>query len=266
VLWLLIGLAALGGLTSWVRPDAGSAVDPPVAGSPAGDQSWAAAGFGARFVAVYLATGPADGTLGSFLGYESDLQRTGPASPEVPDVSVVDLEPVDGGYWAVTVAATTSRGEGFWRVGVAARDGGFVVAALPTPVAAPAAAGDPVELATAAMKAPDPNGPDVQAVAGFVAAYLCGDGDLSRYLAPGVVLEPLGAQCDEVEVDRWGSSPLADGQQVVLSEVLLDPGLNGRRVTLPLVLARRGDRWEIKQLLVAPAIAASSDGGAEVVG
>jgi hypothetical protein len=205
VLWVLIGLAALGGLTSWMRHDAGSPANTPAASPPAGDQSWAAAGFGARFVAAYLATGPDDGTLGSFLGYEPDLQQTGAASPEVPDVSVVDLELIEDSYWAVTVAAATSRGEGFWRVGVAARDGGFAVAALPTPIAAPATAGDPVELATAAMKAPDPNGPEVQAVAGFVAAYLCGDGDLSRYLAPGVVLEPLPVQCGQVQVDRWGS-------------------------------------------------------------
>lgn len=143
-------------------------------------------------------------------------------------------------------------------MGVAKQDGRLVITALPTPVPA-SSAGDPVELLPSLSAVPGEDDPLVQTVTGFVAAYSCGDGDIARYVAPGVELEAVKpAICQTVRVDRWGAWQQSSDRQVVLAEVLLDSGPDSRRVAFPLVLARRADRWEVEQLLLAPAIAGAS--------
>lgn len=260
VLWVLVILGALGGVTSWTRgrPSIAPTTADPVADTSAG---WEAAGFAARFVEVYLSAGE-DG-LGPFLGAEVAVPGQAGVEGEPPQVqleeaSVAGLQPAGPGYWAVTVFTRGTGGERYWRVGVAERADGLVVAALPTPVAAPTP-GEAVELAPEPVEVPVSGDPMASTVAGFAAAYACGEGDLDRYVVPGATIDPIRPPiCQAVRMDRWGVLPQADGRQVVLSEVLLDPGPEARRVALPLVLSRRGDRWEVAQLLAAPVIAGAS--------
>lgn len=257
VLWLLVILGALGGATTWTRSTTQPPAAAPSAEGVSAKDGWAAAGFGARFVAAYLAAEQGDEErLASFFGDGPDVPVGGAGGDGyASDVSVAGLEHLGNGYWAVTVSARSSGGEEFWRVGVATRDGRLTVAALPTPVAAPTA-GEPVELSPALSGIPATDDPAVQAVDGFVSAYTCGDGDLARYLAPGVEVDPVRPpMCSEAAVDRWSARQEDEGRQVVTAEVVLDPGSSPRRVAFPLVLARRGGRWEVAELLAAPAIA-----------
>lgn len=261
VLWLVVLAAVFGGLGAWFRR-----VEPPatVTGDhgEALEQAWAAAGFGERFVAAYLAAGPDDdGSLAGFLGYSPDLPATDPAgSGSTPGpAEAVGVEAVADDYWAVTVAVGQAGIEQFWRVGVQGRDGHLVASALPTPVAGPSV-GERVDLAVEVAEAPPADEPSAQALAGFVLAYLCGQGELSRYLAPGVALDPVPALCREAEIVRWGTGANdTDGLRVV-AEVVLDPGPTARLVGLAVDLARRDGRWEVAELLPAPPLADDGDG------
>jgi hypothetical protein len=69
LLWVLVALAATGGASSWFRS---SDSTPPVISQQAESvgPSWAAVGFGQRFVATYLAARPeTESSLAAFLGF-----------------------------------------------------------------------------------------------------------------------------------------------------------------------------------------------------
>lgn len=251
-LWALVGVAAISGIAAFVRP-----VPPPASGGPAGPEpgevtsaSWAAAGFAERFVAAYLAASDG-GELEEFLGYSPELRPSvdDGARSAPPVVRAVAVEPLGGGYWAVTVAA----GAGWWRVGVTEASG-WVASGLPAPVAGPAAATERVDLSVPLMETPPADDTAVDTMAGFLAAYACGAGELSRYLRPGVVVAAVEpAVCTEVELTRWGAAPGAsESAQTVVVDAVLDPRESARTVTYVAELSMRGGRWEIAGLLAAP--------------
>lgn len=253
VLWGLIAVAAVGGMLGVVRPIPAPPAEHSSAGSPAAavSEAWAAGGFGARAVAAYLGPG-GEGGFAAFLG-----DRLAGAAPDhgaggVPPVAVVAVDRAVPGYWAVTVAADGQAGrEEFWRIGVASEDGRLVATGLPTPVAAPAV-GERPELAVM-WETPPVDDPVAATVTGWIAAYVCGQGDVSRWLAPGVELTAVRPPvCEEVRLDRWGTRAEGADRVLVVTEAALHPGASERRVTFALVLARRDGRWEVAELLSAP--------------
>jgi hypothetical protein len=169
-------------------------------------------------------------------------------------VAVVGVELVGERYWAVTVATGPVTDPRFWRVGVLASKGRLVAAGMPAPVAGPAARERAVMSVT--MSPPPVDAPEVQTVAGFAAAYMCGQGELGRYLAPGLEVGTVSpAVCSAVRVQRWGSRELGAGRLEGVAELVLDPGPSARLVTTAVVLARRDGRWEIAEVLPAPPLA-----------
>lgn len=252
-LWALVSLAAVGGVTALLRPSAPA--PSPLSAAPAESVSdaWAAASFGERFVVAYLVAGPeSDVDLSAFMAETPDLPATRPPVPLDGPVVAVGVEQIDAGYWAVTVAAGKPGAERFWRVGVVRADGRMVATALPTPVAGPAR-GELPERLVEQSEAPPVGDPAVDAFAGWVAAYACGQGDATRYLAPGVSLPAVSPPlCSEARLEDWGSVIDAKGRRHVVAEVVLDPGPDAQRVSFAAVLVEREGRWEITELLPAP--------------
>jgi hypothetical protein len=266
-LWAMVVLGAIGGVTALAGRSTGPSeyARPTPSGAITADVL-AVAGFAERFVAAYLAAEPGtEDDLAGFLGYTPELpSNTEPVRPAAT-VRVVGAEAMNGRYWAVTVAAAETGREVFWRVGVLHGEGRLVAIGPPTPVAAPSD-GDRPELVVGVSEVPPVDDPVVATVAGWVAAYACGQGDASRYLAPGVDVDPVTPPvCSQARLDRWGSDADGPGRVTVVTEAVLTEGGAERRVSFALVLARRGGRWEIAELLGAPPLAGSGEGGEEVV-
>jgi hypothetical protein len=253
-LWLLVGLAALGGLVGLVRPAPAAPRQAAQTEAPYSivSDAWAAAGFGSRTVAAYLGTDDRGEGGGDFAGFLGDGSAPpGRLADGVPQVAVVAVERAGEHYWAVTTAARGAGGEEFWQVGVANRRGRLVATGLPTPIGAPPVADRP-ELAVAPSETPPADDPVVETVRGWVEAYACGQGDVSPWLAPGVhmsgVTPPL---CSGVRLDRWGTQSHGEHRLVVVTEATLDRAAPERRVAFALSLARRDGRWEVAELLPA---------------
>lgn len=261
-LWLLVALAGAGGVASVLAPGRSS-----MPAEDDGDEERLvvasevvqAAGFAERFVTAYLAAASGDDAgLEAFLGYRPELPA-GQAPAAATTVRVAAAEPIRESYWAVTTAAGEPGRERFWRVGVLRRPAGLIATGLPTPVGAPAVGAEP-ELAVSMSEVPPSGDPIGETVAGWVAAYACGRGDASRYLAPGVVLDPVTPPvCNEARLERWGASePDARGRVTVVTNAVLGEGGSERTASFAVVLARRGDRWEVAELLGGPPLAGGS--------
>lgn len=291
LLWVLVILAAYGGITAWMGAGDSSGADvvvPEPGEVP--DGRWAAAGFAERYVTAYLATGSDGSVLSPYLGYTPDLPPTADSATVTGPVRAVDVQRAEDrpDYWSVTVAVGNpvsvagdstgasgdtveseagegaTGGESFWQAAVDTSGGQPVAVGLPAPVAGPP---DPDRrpVATSLSQAPS-NDPAVESVEGFLAAYLCGAPDLDRYLHPEAVLVAGDrAVCNSVEVVRWGSVKAASGggggeteatnseeRQTVVAEVEFDSGNQARRATYGLTLAQRDGRWEVAALLPAP--------------
>lgn len=255
-LWLLVATAAIGGVVGLVRPAPVPPGERTSARSPSAtvSEAWAAGGFGVRAVAAYLVADDTGGeaAMAGFLGEGSSSTVPDREAADAPPVAVVAVDPAGAGYWAVTVAAGEAGGEEFWRVGVAIRRGRLVATGLPTPVTAPPI-GEPPELVVTSWVTPPTDDPAVEAVTGWAAAYVCGQGDVSRWTAPGVRLDAVSpALCSEVRLDRWATRPDGEDRLLAVSEAVLDPGASERRVSFAVVLGRRDGRWEVAELLPAP--------------
>jgi hypothetical protein len=260
-LWALVSLAAVGGVTALLRPSP-QVPSSPLSAAPAASVSdaWAAASFGERFMVAYLVARPdGDVDLSAFMAEAPDLPATQPPRPLEGPALAVGVEQIDAGYWAVTVAAGQPGAEQFWWVGVVREDGHLVATALPTPVAGPTV-GERPERLVEQSEAPPVGDPAVDAFAGWVAAYACGQGDATRYLAPDVSLPAVSPPlCTEARLEDWGSVIDEQGRRHVVAEVVLDLGSEARRVSFAAVLVEREGRWEITELLAAPELSASGE-------
>lgn len=108
LLWVLVIVAAYGGVSAWLRPGSSAATETmPASPGEVADGRWAAAGFAERYVAAYLAAGSDGAGLAPYLGYSPDLP--GNAEPASTTEPVRMVEVVRGhdertDYWSVTVA------------------------------------------------------------------------------------------------------------------------------------------------------------------
>lgn len=288
VLWVLVILAAYGGITTLLGSGSSSSGDvaAPLPGDVP-DGRWAAAGFAERYVTAYFIAGSDGSVLAPYLGYSPELPATAAPATSTGPVRTVEVTRADSNrpdYWSVTVAvgdpaggestsaaagadgedetgsADTPRGETFWQVGIDTSGDQPVAAGLPAPVAGPP---EPDEAPVAvSLSQPPTNDPAVESVQGFLAAYLCGAADLDRYLHPEAVLRAVNPPvCQQIQVSRWGSAPVpgsgdegSEPRQTVVAEVVLDSGARARRATYGLTLAQRDGRWEVAELLPAPPI------------
>jgi Conjugative transposon protein TcpC len=257
LLWALVVLAAAGGIYAFVRSPSGSASETSSSGTDTMSESvWAASGFAERYVSTYLLAGADGRHLTPFLGYTPELPPTQqPVEPAAP-ARVVDVQAAGDEYWSITVAVGPPGQERYWRAAVDTRGGQPVAVGLPTAVAGPAEEVERVDL-DLNLAQPPTDDPVAETMTGFLGAYLCGQGDLSRYLRPGLTLTAADpAVCSQVELVRWGTSDTEADTRTVVAEVRLISGSGDAATTLGSTytaeMARRDGRWEVAELLPAP--------------
>lgn len=247
-LWVLIALAAAGGLRALVSgvPRAAPAVAPN-----------AAAGFAEMYVAAFLEAGAGqEATLRAYYPGALDLHGVVPSGRYASHTATVATSEPSPGYWAVTVAAEVlvaapggyqRAGTHYYRVGVASASGALVATSLPAEVPAPVPAPLP-PLAPASLAIPPGDAVKV-AVQRFFDAYLAGNG------IPGAGVSPVTpAPYASVAVVAMAAGPAgASGSRTVRAEVAAtDAG--GLRVVLDywFRLGSRNGTPTVTALLEAP--------------
>ena len=230
------------------------------------------------------AEGFAELFVAAFLSFDEDTELAAPldASPvraEEQDwlaARTVSLgaEEMAPGYFAVTVAADLRAkdpdaseqpswlpvGTRFYTVGIVETGSGWVATGPPSLVTTPSAGIPPELLVERLAGLSDVPGLE-EAVTRFLAAYLTGDGELTRYTSPGSPLSavqppPFAA----VEIVEAGSVLASDGDRQVVALVVGTDG-SGRTQLLEyaLMLSERDGRWEVAELLPAPSLATAND-------
>ncbi|TYB48561.1 conjugal transfer protein [Actinomadura chibensis] len=285
-LWGLVGCGPAALLLAAAKPAA------PESGPAVAEARRSAAGpsgFAELYVAAYLRAGTGDTSLKLFFPDAPPVSNP-PEQRTVGRTVTTGAREVAPGYWSVTVAADVAAkdragtlvatGVHYFRVAVfalgdaaaggAGRGGtptGYVAAALPAEVAAPATGTAP-DLGYDTRRRIS-GGPLADTVRQALAAYLGGAGDLSRYLTPGTDLRPIvPAPYRRVELggvalsgdlpDADGAVP-ADGTRArVLAEVeAVDDADRRWPLTYALTVTARAGRWEIAALDDVPRLGGS---------
>lgn len=244
---------------------AAAAADPPA-------DSSGAAGFAELFISVYLVAGE-DSTTGldTFVdGVALDGVEAG--SWSVVRTTSLGATEIAPGYFAVTVAAeliaratgtdSTSAPEPFgtlfYSVGVAETDSGWAVVALPSLIPAPGRAIAPDLLVDRLDGIDDPG---LQAMVGrFLSAYLTGDSELARYVAPSAAVSQVNPPpFTAVEVLRSGIATDPGGRTVVtvVARATDDAG-RAQLLEFWLAVSQRDGRWEVAEVLPAPPLASNN--------
>jgi len=290
-LWCAIIAGPLLGLAAFARGGGSATAADDTA--PAIRSGAAPAGVASLYVGAWLAAG--SGTEDSVRTYFPQLGRL-PDEPNkhsatrlVP-VEVVEVSP---GYWSVTVAAQVATqtergwvdtGVHYYRVPIRVLGGpeaggegepggptGYVATGLPAEVGPPAGL-EPVQVDYPRHRSADSSDPVADAVSRFLAAYLLGDGELTRYVSPGSALGPVSPSpytkltvrdlfTDESTAGGGGDrDPDRDGTELaVLATVdATDRYATVRQLGYALTLTSRDGRWEVSALDSAPALAADA--------
>ena len=233
-----------------------------------------AEGFAELFIATYLGAGE-DATegLSAFLdGVALDGVKGG--SWSVKTTTSLGAQEVASGYYAVTVAAevvaadTDGEGQPVWvpvgtryySVGVAETASGWKVVGLPSLMPAPVGAPAP-ELLIDRSGGLDTTPGLHQMLSRFLAAYLGGEGELTRYTTPSSPIAPVHPPpFAGVEILEAGMVATADGV-IEVAVLVRAADIAGRAQILQyaLVVEQRDGRWEVSRLLPAPALVAASE-------
>lgn len=228
-------------------------------------------GFAELFISAYLAAGEGSTTgLDRFVdGVALDGVEAG--SWSVVSATSLGATEIAPGYFAVTVAAeliagatgsdsSSSEAVGtlFYSVGVAETDFGWTVVALPSLIPAPDRATAPDLLVDRLDGIDDPG---LQAMVGrFLSAYLTGDSELARYVAPSAPVSPVHPPpFTAVEVLRSGMAKDPAGRTVVtvVARATDDAG-RAQLVEFWLAVSQRDGRWEVAEVLPAPPLASNN--------
>jgi hypothetical protein len=229
-------------------------------------------GFAELFIAAYLGAGEdlTDG-LGSFLdGVSLDGVESG--SWSATRTTSLGASEVSPGYYAVTVAAEVVAAEGetgghpvwvpagtrFYSVGVAETATGWAITGLPTLMPAPAGATAPDRLIDR-LEGLDATPGLEEMLSRFLAAYLAGDGELTRYTSPSSPIVPIQpASFSGVEILQAGMAEASGGPTEVAVVVrAVDSAGRAQLLEYALVVEQRDGRWEVSELLPAPPVGSS---------
>jgi len=261
-LWGLVGLAAIGGVAGLLRPT--GVESRPTAGPIEWPVPAHVTGFAEYAVRTWLAATPgvADPLAALFLDPPelSDQRAVRPVA-----VSAIGARLEEDGYWAVTVAAFVESLEApvgssttlYFEIGVVESDGGLAAAAAPAIVGAPRSevgGRGPVPIS-----APEAEDPIAATLDGFFRSLLVGDGELSRYLAPGTVINAV-VPAPFVHTEVTGLSTRRAEHEVVVRVELGATAADGSGWTLgyEVWLAERDARWEVASMSGAPALTSAT--------
>jgi hypothetical protein len=286
-LWGAVAFGCVGGLVAMVRPSDGGA-EPVATTSDDAIVPAAVAGTAERIVAEWLTATEADSERMEDLFVEvPSIGNPGAQVLEVRDVTTVSGRRLADGYWAVTVAADVvdaepeegdpgateaameeaaggvpeeelSR-EGTWYldVGIVGQvDGGLVGLAAPAVMPGPPAAEPEWNVGDVTFGDASEGDPVATTVQGFLSAMLTGDGDPSRYAAPGAQMRAANpAPFADVTVQEIATDEMEDGRLWVLAQVVgTTRGGVSQIFVYDLIVAQRVDRWEVDTLSGVPTV------------
>jgi hypothetical protein len=270
-LWTAVVLGCLGGIVGAVRPSAEAAApvveqfdDGAVVPAPV-------AGVAELAVGAWLtATVDDEERLDALFVENVSTRDIESERLTVAQLTIVAGRQVEDGYWAVTVAAdvaevasapavpgeppATSTTTWFVEVGVVGEvDGGLSALTTPAVLPAPPAVAEEWQSNTSG-RSPEQNDPVVATVQGFLAALLTGEGDPSRYLAPGETIAAADpAPFAELVVLEMAITDLDDGRARVWTQVqVTTPGGSRQVVAYEVLVAQRVDRWEVVEISGVP--------------
>jgi hypothetical protein len=264
----LVGIAHLSAINSRLEvvESAAAPADPPA-------DSRGVTGFAEMFIAAYFDAG--EGSTTGLDGFVDGVALEGvqPRSWSVVRTVSLGAEELAPGYFAVMVAveliALSSGGDPvvapepvgtlFYSVAVAEDESGWTVVGLPSLMPAPNRVSAPDLLVDRLDGIDDSTLADM--VARFLSAYLTGDGELTRYLAPSssiVPVHPAPFTASEV----LGSGTAEDPQEGTVVGVVAranDDAGRGQILEFWLAVSQRDGRWEVTEILPAPPLATSNN-------
>src|SRR5262245_9092654 len=290
-LWCAVIAGPLLGLAAFAHD--GGAASAANQAAPEIRSGTAPVGVASLYLAAWLSAGSGtEETVRAYypqLGSLPDEPNRHSAIRLVP-VAVVEVSP---GYWSVTVAAQVATrtergwvdtGVHYYRVPIRVLGGpeaggegkpggptGYVATGLPAEGVGPSGL-EPGEGEYPRHRAADPADPVADSVGRFLAAYLLGDGELTRYVSPGSELSPISPapytdlvlrdlSTDESGGTGLGRGPDRDGTRLaVLATVdATDRYATTRQLSYALTLTSRDGRWEVSALDPAPALATGAE-------
>jgi hypothetical protein len=273
-LWSLVVVGFLGGVVGLLRPSQAAPARVRDTGAQQAEAGRDVAGFAEFAVGEWLEVD--DDTAGRVDALFLDKPRDpGPdiTTRQVRRLSAVRTRRIDASYWAVTVAAEVveqSRETGalpatpwYVEIGVVlGRDGTLAAAATPAIVAPPPTVPPGVAVEDSRRVVPGRDDPVAATVQGFLTALLTGTGDVSRYLAPGVVLAPANpAPFVEVQLEHVGITDIDEdvALRVRVGAIGTTPAGGRQATSYELTMAQRAGRWEIRAMSGAPTLTATDD-------
>ncbi|GAA1438980.1 conjugal transfer protein [Nocardiopsis tropica] len=228
----------------------------------------AVAGWAERVITAYV-EGDIDTVRANFPTI-SDRQLEALPTPttEATRISTVAVDQIADEEWAVTVAVyprredPTSPAVRHLQLAVHGTNASWAALTLPTEVGAWGPTDVP-ELAYASRRLADSRLTD--AVQGWAAAYLIGDGELDRYMAPEATYPPITMAHTAVEIDgvypaqaqeETATAPPGDGDTVPVLVDLTVTTTDGQTwpMSYVLELTSRSQRWEISAVATPPLI------------
>lgn len=250
-LWAVVELSDLADRMDLVG--AATTVEPPADTGPV-------EGFAELYVTSYLTSDPGS----------AERVVNGESRRVLRTVSL-GAESIDSGYYAVTVAVELEADQSnsvpveatgslasmvVYRVGVVEADGDWSPVGPPAVVSPPATVPSP-DLLVGRLDGLDGVSGLEDMVVRFLSAYLVGDGELARYLAPDLQLTPvLPPPFASVELLEAGTVSTGDGVREVVAVVEgVDETGRGQVLQFGLMVGQRDGRWEVAELLPAPSLA-----------
>ncbi len=227
-----------------------------------------AEGFAELFIAAYLSAG--EDEIGALDPFMDDVVLDGVEAGSWSAVRTTSLgaQEVSPGYYAVVVAAEVVAtapesgdqpvGVRYFSVGVVETTTGWVVTGLPALIPPPPRVSAP-ELLIGRFDGLDGAPGLEEMLPRFLAAFLTGDGELTRYTSPSTAIVAVQPPpFISVEVLRAGLAETPDGSTEV-GVVVRATDTDGRTQILEyaLVVEQRDGRWEVSRLLPAPTLAPS---------
>lgn len=267
VLIVILALGALCGFLAFSRP----AAPAPQAAAPAVSTEQQQAGaFAQAYVGAWLAATKSDHAELDRYNRKASETLVGSTPVEYRDLATASIKDAPEGLTTVIISATvkstskegkeeTTTWTPYWyQVAVQTRDGAMAPAGLPTPVAMPATA----EAPTLGYPTRVTNRDVHDTVQDFINAYLTGQGDVTRFVAPETTITAIiPAYWDTATVKALNSSQeITDAQPTngQRAEVLVNVNLTRESTTRPaqyvLGLKVRDGRWEIDSLKSAPTL------------
>lgn len=244
---------------------------------PATDTT-AATGYAQMYLVTYLDAGKTN--MDPLKAYYPDVDSLERAPHSMIAASTVPLAATDtgGGIWSVTVQTMVSdrTATGYsapqprcFTVTIVASSGAYRAGALPAEVSCPLTAAAALPQYTSTIS----DGPIADTVTAWAAAYLTGQGQLTRYITPGAPITPItpppysSLSVTSIQLAKDPAPPQdlqsvpSDGTRIVLTATVTATMASGITVPLsyPLTLTARGGRWEVTAVNPAPAIAASTE-------